>query len=218
MDPAEVSSEKRKIGIIGGGMGGREVLQLFQNSTLAEVVYMVDADPNAPGMQDAKRLGIKTISRMETAVASEKVEFIINATGSGEVQENLLRLNSGSEVVSAAMAVLMFKVMDEGRKSAYQQVFQDLAGIRQEIDNSTRDVSKTLHGINKISNELEVLAINAGIQASRAAQFGKGFAVVAGEVKATARVARGLAGDIERVINEISSMSEKIEQSLRKIL
>ncbi|NGZ27908.1 MAG: hypothetical protein G8345_13595 [Magnetococcales bacterium] len=218
MELAESGSDKKKIGIIGGGIAGRESLQMFQGSSLAEVVYMVDSDPNAPGMQDAKRLGIKTISRMEAAIASETVDFIINATGSREMQENILRQNASSEVVSASMAFLMFKVMDEGRKSTYQQVFQDLSGIRQEIDNSTRDVSKTLHGINKISNELEVLAINAGIQASRAAQFGKGFAVVAGEVKATARVARGLAGDIERVINEISSMSEKIEQSLKKIL
>lgn len=218
METAETTNAPKKIGIVGAGPGGKEILSLFLDNSQATVVYIVDTNPDAPGMVLAKRQGIKTLSRLESALKTETVDFVIDATGSREVGEQILESRGNAEVVSGATALLMYRVMEESRRDLTKQVFSDLSGIRQEIDSSTRDVSKTLHGINKISNELEVLAINAGIQASRAAQFGKGFAVVAGEVKATARVARGLAGDIERVINEISSMSGKIEQSLKKIM
>ena len=151
------------------------------------------------------------------AIKNFPVDILFNAEASEEDAE-ILRQQESGKVIHSGAALMLIKMLEEYRGQANQQVFADLSGVRQEIDRNTRDVSKTLHGIEKISNELEVLAINAGIQASRAGEFGKGFAVVAGEVKSTARVARDLAGDIDRVIGEISSMSNKIEQSLKKVL
>ncbi|MBF0623602.1 MAG: hypothetical protein HQL82_02225 [Magnetococcales bacterium] len=192
-------------------------MDLFSGSRHVEVVYLVDPDPGSPGMNHAKSLGIKTLTNVESAVKGMPVDFVIEATGDEEIREMVAANLQRGEILSSSATLLFFSVLEDQKGATNQQVFDDLSGVRREIDRNTRDVSKTLHGIEKISNELEVLAINAGIQASRAGEFGKGFAVVAGEVKSTARVARDLAGDIDRVISEISAMSEKIEQSLKKV-
>ncbi|WP_158089397.1 methyl-accepting chemotaxis protein [Magnetofaba australis] len=208
---------KKRIGFIGGGGDGKELLRMFAKSNRVEVVYVADSNPNSPTMSAAKKIGVKTLTKIDTAMKNIEADFIIVAEMSEDIINVIHEVNPAGEVLSSEIAIMFYQVLDAQRGETYQQVFDDLTSVRQEIDRNTRDVSKTLHGIEKISNELEVLAINAGIQASRAGEFGKGFAVVAGEVKSTARVARELAGDIDRVISEISSMSDKIEQSLRKV-
>lgn len=212
------NSKAARIGIIGGGTAGKEFLQLFSESTAATVAFVVDSNPEAPAMSQARGMGIRTLTDLEGALRTEKVDMVLDVTGSDQSLEIILRHVDARKVLGAETAMLLHNVMEASRRKINAQVIQDMSGIRGEIDKNSRDVSKTLHGIDKISNELEVLAINAGIQASRAGDFGKGFAVVAGEVKNTARVARDLAADIERVMDEIFSMSDRIEQSLKRIL
>lgn len=223
-----VTGSGKRIGLVGAGKTGEEILGMFARKKSVSVVYVVDKDTHAPAMSTAANMGIKTLTQTETALKSLEADLVIDATHAPdspaflrkcleERTPNEAGILPQTEVISAATALLFYHVVNEQRERVDQQVATDLSGVRKEIDRNTRDVSRTLHGIEKISNELEVLAINAGIQASRAGEFGKGFAVVAGEVKSTARVARDLAGDIDRVISEISSMSSKIEQSLKKI-
>ncbi|MBF0605549.1 MAG: hypothetical protein HQL07_17890 [Nitrospirae bacterium] len=214
----ETSESKKRVGIVGGGEKSKSLLEIFHKCKGAEPVYVVDPDANAPAMTLAMRLGIKTLTKPEMAVKNFAADIILDASESAETADFLHKNRGTAQVISLNAALLFIAIIEENRNKANDQVFTDLSSVRQEIDRNTRDVSKTLHGIEKISNELEVLAINAGIQASRAGEFGKGFAVVAGEVKSTARVARDLAGDIDRVISEISSMSNRIEQSLKKVL
>ncbi|MEO5376240.1 MAG: methyl-accepting chemotaxis protein [Magnetococcus sp. DMHC-6] len=212
----DTKAERKKVGIVGGGERGGELLQFFAKSSYVELVFMVDNDSEAVGIKKAKKMGVKTLTNLEAALKNHHVDLIIDAVGSAQVREILSGVSAPTQIMPSEAALLTYKVLSEQQGVTNTQVFEDLSEVRREIDRNTRDVSKTLHVIEKISNELEVLAINAGIQASRAGEFGKGFAVVAGEVKSTARVARDLAGDIDRVISEISSMSDKIEQSLRK--
>ena len=219
----------KRIGLIGAGRTGEKILTTLSGRKGVVVLYAADKDGNAPAMNLAAKLGIKTLNSAEMAIKSQRVDLVIDATHSPEVPGLLRQYLTESpgkegddlgltEVVSATSILLIYQLIEEHREHIGKQVVVDLNSVRKEIDRNTRDVSKTLHGIEKISNELEVLAINAGIQASRAGEFGKGFAVVAGEVKSTARVARELAGDIDRVISEISSMSSKIDQSLKKLV
>jgi len=212
------SEHGKKIGIMGAGKEGHEVLEIFSHNKSVEILFVADPDSAAPGMAMAKKLGIKTLTKPEVALKNFKVDLVIDCSNSAEIHRMAVEALGDAAVIQVPLLMMLYKVFSEQRGQANHQVFSDLASVRQEIDRNTRDVSKTLHGIEKISNELEVLAINAGIQASRAGEFGKGFAVVAGEVKSTARVARDLAGDIDRVISEISSMSKRIDQSLKKVL
>ncbi|MBF0454075.1 MAG: hypothetical protein HQL72_04560 [Magnetococcales bacterium] len=204
----------KKVGIVGGGIEGKSLLEVFAKSKGIELLFVVDADSEAPAMKAAAKMGLKTLTRLDMAMKNFPVDFLFDA---GSTDEEIETYKAEGKVVPSAAALLLIKMLEENRGHANQQIFSDLSSVRKEIDRNTRDASKALHGIEKISNELEVLAINAGIQASRAGEFGKGFSVVAGEVKSTARVARELAGEIDRIIGEVSSSSINIEQALKKV-
>jgi methyl-accepting chemotaxis protein len=213
----EMSEGTKKVGIVGGGKDGKSLLDILSKSKGINIIYVVDSDNKAPAMGFAAKLGLKTLTNLDMAIKNFPVDLIFNANASEKDVQTLQEQEDGKVIPSTA-ALMLIKILEESRGQANQQVFADLSGVRQEIDVNTRDASKALHGIEKISNELEVLAINAGIQASRAGEFGKGFSVVAGEVKSTARVARDLANEIDRIIGGIFSMSNTIEQSLKKVL
>lgn len=206
-----------RLGVVGGDDEVRRLLSLAVHSREVRLAFVSDLNPDAPAMVEARRLGLPAYNDVGEALQFEPADMVL-VLGPKEQAERVRRIKGNHEVLGER-AGRMFLEMIRGRETrSDREALTELSQIRREIDKSTRDVSKTLHGIEKISNELEVLAINAGIQASRAGEFGKGFAVVAGEVKSTARVARDLAGDIDRVIGEISTMSERIEQALKKVL
>lgn len=206
-----------RMGFVGGDDEVRRLLGMATQARDIQVAFVVDPNPEAAAMSEARRFNIPTYADANDALQFEPADVVV-VLGSREVAERVRRAKGSHEVVGERAGRLLLGMIRARESRADREAITELGQIRREIDKSTRDVSKTLHGIEKISNELEVLAINAGIQASRAGEFGKGFAVVAGEVKSTARVARDLAGDIDRVIGEISTMSERIEQALKKVV
>lgn len=209
--------EKTKLCIIGGGQRGDKVLKLFSQSALVEIVFVIDTNKKAPAIQTARKLGIKVATEIASALKSTTLDLIIEATGKDEVLDEIAKnRNKSVMILPSRLALLFYDLLAERRGSMTQELHADLITLREKIDKNTRDSANALGEIDRISNELEVLAINAGIQASRAGVFGHGFAVVAGEVKSTARVARRLAGDLDLVIGEIASIADHINQAMKK--
>ena len=209
---------KIHIGIIGGGKGGFEIYQLFSNNDLSSIAFVVDIDMNAPAIRIARKNYIDTYNDIKVALRNHPVEFIIEATGSPKVLEQINKYKSDtSDVITSNVAMLLFNTLSETRKKNNEQIFNETAKIKNKIDHNLSTASKAIQDVREITSRVELLAINAEIEASHAGDAGKGFAVLATELKTTVDKMISLTNVIGVVNKEVSGMSDDLEQLVKKI-
>ena len=91
------------------------------------------------------------------------------------------------------------------------------------INDASRKIEGTIGGIQKIADQIRMLAINARIEASKAGEFGRGFSVIAAEVGALAESSSTAVDEIESVleetlnaiesgVNQVTDMGDSIEE------
>ncbi|MBF0342311.1 MAG: hypothetical protein HQL95_15305 [Magnetococcales bacterium] len=153
---------------------------------------------------------------MEQIIKKNEPDFLIDTIGDNALLDRVFKVRKRAKVLTTDVALLFAEVLTERQEQISKQIHLDLSKLKNKINSSTHEVFKASDSITAVSNRLEVLAINAGIQASRAGAFGKGFLVVASEVKNTAREARRLSGDIDAIVSEISTLASDIEKALSR--
>lgn len=92
-------------------------------------------------------------------------------------------------------------------------ISQELQKNMNELLEMIGHIGEVIKGIDAISTQTNILALNASLEASKAGDAGKGFAVVAGEIRSLAEETQNLTGTMSIFVDQIREASEKSTQS-----
>ena len=104
---------------------------------------------------------------------------------------------------------------------SFDQVFSQGTSVQQEIDqleNLSQHISGIVEAISDISEQTNLLALNAAIEAARAGEAGKGFAVVADEVRKLAEKSKDAAEEIATQLKNFSNTVGSAVESVQTVL
>lgn len=105
-----------RIGVIGAGETGTPLLRQLLNAPFVEVVAVADLNAETPGMRLASDKGVLvTHNGLDIAEMGDKVDIIIDMTGSPKVREDLRRYmqfsgNTHTVIVHERVALLMLSL------------------------------------------------------------------------------------------------------------
>ncbi|QXE02370.1 methyl-accepting chemotaxis protein [Terribacillus sp. DMT04] len=99
-------------------------------------------------------------------------------------------------------STMMFDL--QSANDASMQKVEAISDGMRELDNNLQQIVKITDVIENITEETNLLALNASIEAARAGEHGKGFAVVASEVRKLADQSNAATKEIQQMISSIT--------------
>jgi len=122
-----------RVVIVGGGQGGRGLLEMFAGDPTISILGVADLNPWAPALELARRLNVRVATDFRELLADGQVDLIIDVTGEPGVHDEILRLKpSAAEVMGGVGARFMWDLLAERKRSVeledrYSLVVRELA-------------------------------------------------------------------------------------------
>ena len=99
--------------ILGGGHGGKALLEIFAQDPLARLVGLAETKAETTGTELAEQLSVPVTHDYREILKMKGVDLIIDVTGSPEVEKALQRIRKPSvAIIGGASAKFMWRLID----------------------------------------------------------------------------------------------------------
>ena len=170
------------------------------NETQATAMHLADAAEH-----QAQQITSVSSAMNDIAVSANDVSK--NSTDSADVAQRSVRIASkGASIVRQTIA---------GMDSIRDQIQETSKRIKR-LGESSQEIGAIVELINDLSEQTNILALNAAIQAASAGEAGRGFAVVADEVQRLAERASGATRRIETLVQTIQADTNEAVNSMEQ--
>ncbi|ANE46961.1 hypothetical protein SY83_12515 [Paenibacillus swuensis] len=87
--------------------------------------------------------------------------------------------------------------------------------VMEQLYNQSNSIGSILSSIREITNQTNLLSLNAAIEAARAGEHGRGFAVVSGEIQKLANNAQQATNEIGTILGDIQKLTAHATEQIR---
>jgi methyl-accepting chemotaxis protein len=180
--------------------GDFDVLKTALNDTLAAINDLLGQVTMAV---DQVTSGSQQVSQASQSLSQGATE---QASSLEEITSSITEI-AGQTKQNTENAVQMNGLAKTARDDAEQGNLQmkDLVSAMTDINSSAEEIRKIVKAIDDISFQINLLALNANVEAARAGKYGKGFAVVAEEVRNLAVRSAGSVQETTKMVDEAIS-------------
>lgn len=179
-----------------------DTLKDTTNDTLAATEQLsAGMEESAASIQEINA----TSFEIEESVGSISARASDGASASGEISKRAEKLKE--EAIASAVNA---KSLYAGAKDELEQAIQQADAVS--------EINMLAQAILQITEQTNMLSLNAAIEAARAGEAGKGFAVVANEIRRLAEQSSNSASSIQEVVAKVQASVHNLSNSASNVL
>ena len=235
-----------KVAVVGAGAGGTKLIELFMEISEMDILSVIDKNFQSPGIELAKKAGIPFAADIEAidnrvdmiveATGSAKVlDLLKNKFGDAkkiidhdiaqllmfvvdrqiDMRKQLNRQLDEINVTSAKLHDEMNRIVKN--TDTLNIINEDLANSAEQSNQFIEKTDEMTRAVNKITQQIKILGLNANIEAARAGEHGRGFSVVATEVQKMSDSTSEFATQISELLKSLRGENETISAEISKL-
>lgn len=189
--------------------------RLFQASE-SSFSIVAEMSQTAKAMAESSE---NVLSSVEDALASvEEINASVKEVGKSATESTTLAENV--RTIASEKGIMAVSEAIEGMEKISDKVKFSVEIVRR-LGSRSKDIEKMLSVIKEVTEQTNLLSLNAAILAAQAGEYGKGFSVVADEIRAlsdrTASSTKEITGIVRTIQTEISDAVVSIETGMQMV-